>query len=87
MNEKLLFFIIEDDKLMRKIIADFIRQMVRSDEIAEEVEIYDSSSGKEALNLFEVMFKTAAEARVTYRHQPITPLPGRQEKAIVICDV
>ena len=87
MNEKLLFFIIEDDKLMRKIIADFIRQMVRSDEIAEEVEIYDSSSGKEALNLFERMFKTAAEARATYRHQPITPLPGRQEKAIVICDV
>jgi CheY-like chemotaxis protein len=87
MNEELLFFIIEDDKLMRKIIADFIRQMVRSDEIAEKVEIYDSSSGKEALGLFKLMFKTAAEARVTYRHEPITPLPGRQDKAIVICDV
>ncbi|MGA2227631.1 MAG: hypothetical protein ABSH41_24615 [Syntrophobacteraceae bacterium] len=87
MKEDLLFFIIEDDKLMRKIIADFIRQMVRSGEIAEEVEIYDSSSGEEALNLFELMFKTAAEARVTYRHEPITPLPGKQDKAIVICDV
>ncbi|MGA2938879.1 MAG: hypothetical protein ABSF52_17530 [Syntrophobacteraceae bacterium] len=87
MNEGLLFFIVEDDKLMRRIIADFIREMVRSDEISEGVEIYDSSSGKEALNLFELMFKTDAEARVTYRHEPITPMPGRQDKAIVICDV
>ena len=51
MNEKLLFFIVEDDKLMRRIIADFIREMVRSDEISEEVEIYDSSSGEEALKI------------------------------------
>lgn len=87
MNEKLLFFIVEDDKLMRRIIADFIREMVRSDEISEEVEIYDSSSGEEALKLFELMFKTDAGAKVAYRHEPITPLPGRQDKAIVICDV
>ncbi|MGO9311825.1 MAG: hypothetical protein ACLQBD_30300 [Syntrophobacteraceae bacterium] len=86
MNEELLFFIIEDDKLMRKIMADFIRQMVLSDEIDQEVEIYDSSCGKEAFNLFELLFETAAEARVNYRHEPIKPLPGRQDKAIVICD-
>ncbi len=63
MNEELLFFIVEDDKVMRRIIADLIRHMVRSDEISAEVEIYDASSGKEALKLFGLCSKPLPERR------------------------
>ena len=87
MNKKLFFFIIEPDKVMRRIIVDFIRLMVRNDEISEDVEIYDSPNGKEGLDLFEVMFKTSEEKGVTFKGEPITALPGEQGKAIVICSV
>ena len=87
MNEKLLFLIIEQDKMMRRIITDFIRQMVRGNEISDDVEVYDSSSGKEALSLCEIMFKATDEGSVTYKGEPITPLPGTQGKVIVICNV
>ena len=87
MNEGFLFFIIAHDRAMRKIIADFIRQMVRSDEIPGDLELYDAVSGAEALHLFESMFKTVPEKIALYRGEPITPLPGRQENAFVICDV
>jgi hypothetical protein len=43
MNEMLLFFVIVNDKVMRRIIVDFIRQMVRDGEILEGVEIFDTS--------------------------------------------
>ena len=86
MNEGFSFFIIENDKAMRRIIAGLIREMVRSDEIPGDVEVYDASSGEDALNLFEIMFKTAAAMGLTYRDEPITPLPGRQAKAIAICN-
>ncbi|MHC1724770.1 MAG: tetratricopeptide repeat protein [Syntrophobacteraceae bacterium] len=86
MNEGFIFFIIEDDKVMRRIIADFIRQMVRGGELSEDA-VYDSSNGEEALALFQSIFKTAAEAGPTYRDEPVTPLPGRQDRAIVICGV
>jgi tetratricopeptide (TPR) repeat protein/CheY-like chemotaxis protein len=86
MNGKLLFFIVKDDKAMRKIIADFLRQMVRGNEIQEDVEIYEAPNRERALELFEIMFKTNTETSVTYQQEPITPMPGRQGEALVICD-
>lgn len=86
MNEGLIFFIVEDDKVMRRIIADFIRQMVRAGEILEDM-VFDASSGEEALDLFKTIFNTHPDAQPTYRNEPVTPLPGRQDRAVVICDV
>jgi tetratricopeptide (TPR) repeat protein len=87
MNKRLFFFIIAVDRVMRSIIADFLRQMARDDEIPEGVEIFDAASGQEALHLFAVMFKTLPDKKVTYKGESIAPLPGRQANAIVICDV
>jgi tetratricopeptide (TPR) repeat protein/CheY-like chemotaxis protein len=87
MNKKLYFFVVGNDKVMRRITTDFLRQMVRGGEISDNIETFDSASGQEALDLFEIVFKTAADTSVTFRGEPITPLPGLQGKAIVICDV
>jgi CheY-like chemotaxis protein len=87
MSEQLLFFIIDGSKVMQRIIADFIRQMVRRVEIPGEVEFYEASSGERALELFEIMFKNTARTPATYRDEPIMPLPGGQGKAVVICDI
>ena len=86
MNDRFLFFVVEDDKVLRKIIADFVRQAARNYEIPSDVKLYEAHSGEEALTLFESIFKTGGEPKALHRGETIVPQPGQQAKAIVLCD-
>jgi len=87
MDKQLMFFIIHNDMVMRRIIADFTRQLIRDGELPDMVASYELRGGKEALGIFEMLFKTEGEPRGTYRDEPVVPRPGLQRSAIAICDM
>jgi tetratricopeptide (TPR) repeat protein len=87
MDKELIFFVINHEMVMRKIIVDFLRQMIRDDELPVMAKIYDIGSAKEALSMFDVLFKSESESKQTHKGSPVLPMPGFQRNAIAICDL
>jgi tetratricopeptide (TPR) repeat protein len=86
-DKEIIFFIIHNETVMRKIIADFIRQMVRDGEIPIMAKMYELHDGEEALRFFEMLFKSESGLKAMYKDEPVIPQPGLQRNAIAICDL
>lgn len=77
MSEKLTFFVVDDQHTMHKLVAHFLREMQRNEEIPP-YRMYEAGNGLDALEMLLHMYGKIAGAS-----------PGSQdaETVIVLCDV